>query len=54
MPPRKVIAIDDTETPDDSPEKGYEGRMADSERDLTSSVVKGRAASGLLELMKAR
>jgi hypothetical protein len=54
LPPRTVIDLDGIETPDDSPEKGYGRRMADDGRDVTSSVVKGRAASGLLELMKAR
>jgi hypothetical protein len=53
-PPRTVIDLDGIETPEDSPRKGYEKRMAEDGRDLTSSVVKGRAASGLLELMKAR
>ena len=54
LPPRTVIDLDGIETPEDSPQKGYEKRMAEDGRELTSSVVKGRAASGLLELMKAR
>lgn len=43
-----------TETPGASPAKAFEKRMADDGRELTSSIVKGRAASGLLDLMKAR
>jgi hypothetical protein len=54
LPPRTAFDLDGVETPESSPEKGHIKRMADNGRDLTSSVVKGRAASGLLELMKAR
>lgn len=43
-----------TETPQDSPTKGHGKRLTEGGNELTSSAVKGRAASGLLDLMKAR
>lgn len=43
-----------TEIPQESPTKGHGKRLAEGGKELTSSAVKGRAASGLLDLMKAR
>ena len=47
-PPRRML--DRQMTPAGSPTRRY----AQDERDLTSSVVKGHAASGLLELANAK